>query len=159
MALNQYQPVNREAIWAALFALLKSKLSAQFTSMGRRHVAPPDLTTANQPALFQVVSKETHVPQKAPGTPSRLELRGFLILYLFDSSPDEVIGSETVLAETALNALLMAIDGAFLPDDFGTGKLTLGGLVKHCWIEGDTDVDPGIFGPQCAAILPVKVLV
>jgi len=159
MSLAQYQPVNREAIWAGLFASLKAQLSGSFVSMGRRHVAPPDLTIADQPAIFQVAGKEVHIPQKLPGAPPKLVLRGFLILYVFDNSPDEDIGSETVLAETTVNNLLQLIDAAFVPDNLGTGKFTIGGLVTHCWIEGDSDLDPGIFGPQAAAILPLNILV
>ncbi len=154
-----YRALDREAVWAALFDSLHSNLGTRFKSMGRRHIAPPALSTSLQPALFQVAAKEMHIPQKPPGAPSKLVLRGFLILYVFDDSPNENIGQETILGETQLNNLLMAIDGAFLPDDPTTGKFTLGGLVTHCWLEGDSDLDPGIFGPQAAAILPVNILV
>jgi len=159
MSLNQYAAVNREAIWAALFAWFKSQLGASFVSFGRKHIAPPQLAIAAQPALFQVAGKEIHVPQKSPGLPSKLVLRGWLILYIFDGSPVENIGSETLLAETTLNSLLSLIDAALVPDNLGTGKFTIGGLVTHCWIEGDSDLDPGIFGPQAAAILPINILV
>jgi hypothetical protein len=154
-----YAAIDREAIWAALFAWLKQKLGNNFKSIGRKHIAPPDLTIANQPALFQVAAKEIHIPQKTPGMPSRLVLRGFLVLYIFDDSPVEMIGSEKVLGETRLNKLLQAIDGALVPDDPSSGKFTIGGKVAHCWIEGDSDLDPGIFGPQTAAILPINILV
>jgi hypothetical protein len=163
---SPYAAINREAIWAALFVWLQSKLASSFVSMGRKHVAPPDLTIPDQPALFQVAGKEVHYPKDITfsGFPVRLELRGWLIVYLFDKSPDEDIGAETILAETTLNGLLMSIDAAFVPDVVptvpgGQGKFTLGGLVTHCWIEGDTDLDPGIFGPQAAAILPIHILV
>ncbi len=168
MSLAQYQPVNREAVWAGLFAWLQSQLlsgasalngAPGFTSMGRKHVEPPQLTVADQPALFQVAVREVHVPQKVPGAGSKLFLRGFLVLYCFDDSPAEDIGQETVLAETRLNTLLQLIDAAFVPDNLTTGKFTIGGLVTHCWIEGNSDLDPGIFGPQCSAILPLYILV
>jgi len=159
MSLAQYAALNREAIWAALFAWFKSQLGDSFTSMGRKHVAPPQLTIADQPAFFQVAGKEIHIPQKPAGLPTRLVLRGWLILYIFDDSPEEDIGAETVLAETTLNNLLRQIDAALVPDNLSTGKFTIGGLVEHCWIEGDSDIDPGIFGPQAAAILPVNILV
>jgi hypothetical protein len=159
MSLAQYSAVNREAIWAALFTWLQSQLGDQFQSMGRKHVAPPELTIADQPALFQVAGKEIHIPQKPPGLPSRLMLRGWLIVYVFDNSPDEDIGQEQLLAETTLNNLLQAIDAALVPDNLATGKFTIGGLATHCWLEGDSDLDPGIFGPQAAAILPLNILV
>lgn len=159
MSLAQYQPIDREAIWAALFAWLQAQLGASFTSMGRKHVPPPDLTIADQPALFQVAAKETRQPQKIAGTPGKLVLHGFLILYCFGPVVNEDIGQEALLGETLLNTLLAAVDAALVPDDLGTGKFTLGGLVTHCWIEGEAELDPGIFGPQAAAILPLHILV
>jgi hypothetical protein len=156
---SQYAAVDREAIWAALFAWFKSQLASDFVSMGRKHIAPPQLTTAEQPAFFQVAGKEKHIPNQYPGQPTKLVLNGFLILYVFDDSPDELIGAEQLLAETTLNNLLKCIDAALVPDDLVKGKFTIGGLVEHCWIEGDSDLDPGIFGPQAAAILPIHILV
>jgi hypothetical protein len=166
MALNvaQYEPVNRETVWAGLFAWLESQLLSTatppgpFASMGRKHKPPPELVIADQPCLFQVAVKEVHIPQRVPGAPTKLVLKGFLIVYAFDNSPDEDIGSETVLPETTMNNLLLAIDQCFVPDSV-LGKFTIGGLAQHCWIEGDADLDPGIFGPQCAAILPLNILV
>jgi hypothetical protein len=132
---------------------------AGFVSIGRKHKPPPDLGQAEQPALFLVQVKEQRIPQKPPGFPSKLILHGFLILYLQGPVADEDIGAETVLAATQINQLLFAIDQALEPDDPGTGKFTIGGLVTHCWIEGDVSQDPGIMGPQCAVILPLHIRV
>jgi hypothetical protein len=217
--ITQYQAIDREAIWAALFAYLRARLTAPawaadtayalgdictdpnghlqkaivagtsgatlpafsatggtvtdgssapplewqdagagFVSMGRKHKAPPDLVAAEQPAMFLVQVKETHAP-KPRGVPTRLTLHGFVILYLQAPVADEEIGQETVLAATQLNELFQALDSAFEPDDLVNGVFTLNGLFSHCWIEGDTDQDPGIFGSQAAAILPIHILV
>ena len=217
---NQYAAIDREAIWAALFAWLKLQLTAApwaaltvvsagqvcldasghrqkaltvgttgaakpswndaggqtadgtgltafhwldlgqgCVSMGRKDTEPPQLTIPDQPALFQVADKEIHVPQKPPGAPSKLALKGFLYIYAYNPSPTEDIGEETVLGETVINRLLFAIDNAFQPDDFTSGKFTIGGLVTHCWIEGITEIDPGIFGDQCGARIPLNILV
>jgi hypothetical protein len=164
MIFGAYEAIDREAIWAALFDWFKSQLTAPaanpgFVTIGRRHVPPPDLTIPDQPALFQISGREVHIPQKPPGAPSKLLLKGFLVVYAFIDAPQEDIGAETVLGETILNGLLYKIDQALLPDNPTTGKFTIGGLVEHCWIEGDTDLDPGIFGPQAAALLPLNILV
>lgn len=156
---SQYIAIDREAIWAALFAYLKTKLSASFVTIGRKHVPPPQLTIPEQPALFQVAARELHIPTHPPGAPTKLVLRGFLVVYCYVDAAQEDTGSETLLGETLLNNLLLAIDQALLPDDFATGKFTIGGLVTHCWIEGDSDMDPGIFGNQAAALLPLNILV
>ncbi len=159
MTMQLYPILDREAIWKALFEWLHSQLGGKFQTMGRKHHLAPDLVTADQPALFQVATKEIHIPQKLPGMPPKIVLKGILIVYVFDDSPEEDIGQETVLPETAINNLLLSIDAAFVPDNAATGKFTLGGKVEHCWIEGDTDIDPGIFGPQAAAVIPVNILV
>lgn len=156
--MSVYQSIDREAIWAALFAYFQTKLSGQFTVMGRKHKMPPDLTTAEQPAFFLVQVKESHGP-KPKGVPTRLTLHGFIILYALAPTIDQPVGAETALAATTLNDMYKAIDQALLPDNLGTGAFTLGGLVSHCWIEGETDQDPGILSDQAAAILPIHILV
>lgn len=214
--ISPYTPVNRDAIWAALFTYLQGKLwappwapstayivgdvrtdpqghlqkvtvpgtsapaapawndaggvttestgvawqdtGAGFVSMGRKHIAPPDLVSAAQPACFVLGVKETHNPRPR-GVPTKLTLHGFLILYAPAPVADEDIGAETQLGATFLNNLFFAIDAALEPDNIMQGVFTLGGLVSDCWIEGDTDLDPGIFGSQAAAILPIHMLV
>ena len=156
---SQYFSIDREPIWAALFALLEQSVGSSYVTMGRHHVQPPQLAPEMQPALFLVQARETRMA-KPPGTPVRLTLSGFLILYFQAPAPLlEGVGVETVVGATALNALLKGIDDALEPDDVATGKLTLGGLVTHCWIEGDVDMDPGIYTQQGAAILPIRILV
>lgn len=157
--MGLYSGIDREACWAALFALLKSKLGGSYVTMSRQHLMPPGLTPEMQPALFVVQARESRKPTPA-GTPVQLVLDGFVILYLQVPAPmDELPGEETQLAATQLNTLLRGIDDALQPDSISTGRLTLGGLVTHCWIEGDVEMDPGIFSQQGAAILPVKMLV
>ena len=74
------------------------------------------------------------------------------------SLAEDEVGQDTALGATTLNALFKLVDQAFAPDS-PNGKFTLGGLVEHCWIEGNTDQDPGIVSQQAAAIVPVKILV
>lgn len=157
--MGLYSGIDYEACWAAYFELLKAKLGADYAIISRRHIMPPTLTPEMQPALFVTQTRVTSIPTPA-GTPVKKVLNGFLILYLQVPAPmDEIPGQETQLGATELNARLRAIDDAHQPDSMSTGKLTLGGLVTHCWIEGDADVDEGIVSSQAAAILPMKMLV
>jgi hypothetical protein len=158
--VDQYRGVNREPIWAALFDLLQSKLSDSYVTMGRHHVQPPTLSPELQNALFLVgPARETRMPRPA-GLPVKLLLNGFIIVYFQAPAPLlESIGTETELGATTINELLTEIDDALQPDNVMTGKLTLGGLVEHCWIEGDAEIDPGIYTQQGAAIVPLKILV
>lgn len=144
-----------------LTAITWQNTGAGFVSIGRRHKPPPDLGLAEQPALFVLGVKETQQPRSGPfsGMPSKLILHGYLILYLQAPIIDFDLGQETVLGATQLNQLLYAIDQSLLPDNPATGKFTIGGLVTHCWIEGDSDLDPGILGSQAAALLRLHMLV
>lgn len=155
--MQQYSSVDREAVWAALFAHFQASLSGQFVTLGRRHIMPPDLVQAMQPAFFLIQVKEGHKPTPR-GVPTALTLHGFIILYAPSPVVDEAPGQETALAATALNGFFKAIDDALQPDTQG-GVFTLGGLVSHCWIDGDTDMDPGIYSQQAAAILNLHILV
>jgi len=55
-----------------------------------------------------------------------------------------------------LNAACDAVDTALKPDPL-TKVQTLGGLVSHCWTEGEAPVDEEVLGPQCKAMIPVYI--
>jgi len=157
--MGQYDAVDREAIWVALFALLQGSLGPLCQTMGRHHVQPPQLGAEQQPAAFLVQGQETRPPTPS-GLPQKLILDGLIILYFQAPMPlGEEVGVEMVLGATAVNALLKAIDTALMPDNWVTGKQTLGGLVTHCWLEGEVVMDTGVHSQQGAALLPIKMLV
>jgi hypothetical protein len=155
---DSYAGVDREAIWAALFAYLQTQLSASFVTMGRKHIQPPALSLDAQPALFLLQIRERRQGSKR-GLPNEIVLHGLIVLYVPAPATDELPGQEQELAATALNGFFQAIDDAMRPDNQMTGKFTIGGLVEDCAIEGEVDQDPGIFGPQAAAILPIRIVV
>lgn len=154
---SNYAGVDREATWAALFAYFKTNLTG-FVTIGRKHVKPPELAIDAQPAFFLVQMRERRGGMKR-GLPNPLTLYGFIILYVAAPALMEVPGQEEQLAATTLNGFFKQIDDLMKPDNPGTGKFTIGGLVEECSIEGEVDQDPGIFGSQAAAILPVRIVV
>jgi hypothetical protein len=149
--------INREAIYVALFNLLKTQLASSLVTIGRRHIVPPDLSPAQQPALFVCGVGESKEP-KPRGTPGKLTLHAMLFLYAYESAINEQPGQEQQLAATQINQLLAAIEDALAPKD-PSGNQSLGGLVSHCWTEGNTDIDPGILSQQAVAFVPVHILV
>ncbi len=79
--------------------------------------------------------------------------------------PGGMGGGKGVLATgggTIFHPLIQAVESAIeTPDDFAQGTLTLGGLVSHCWVEGEgllvsPDIDDN---GQGMATLPVQILV
>jgi hypothetical protein len=160
--------IDREQIYTALFNRLKGKLAgSSLVTIGRRHIAPPSLSPAQQPALFVCGVGESSDP-KPRGTTGKLKLTAVLFLYAWESAVNETPGTEHDLAATQINQLRKAIDdalaptkvfpnGAEFPDP--NGVQTLGGLVSHCWTEGDTLIDPGIEGQQAFVTIPISILV
>lgn len=142
---------DRDGILNALFTRLKTKLGSNVTTIGRRHMMPPTLTTALQPALFVVQGPEVREPHPR-GTGGKLTMHVFLVAYCYDvaNSPG---------GATQINVLIGQIEDAMAPDDGSTLVQTLGGLVYECWIEGEADIDPGVFGQQAVAVIPVRILV
>jgi len=163
--------VDREAIYLALFGLLKSKLlvanGGPFVTIGRRLVSPPTLTADEQPALFINETKETKTSKlqastiPGRGTGGILTLNSILHLYCYRTDITEQIGLETALSATQLNTLLAAIDDALEPKFPEKNNVqSLGGLVYHCKIDGSTAIiDPGMLNQQAAALIPLTILV
>jgi hypothetical protein len=149
--------IARDAILDGLFLRLKTKLGANVTTIGRRHMMPPTLTTSLQPALFVVQAGEHRDPRPL-GTSGKVTMHALLIAYTYDSgsNPD---------GTTKLNILLGLIDDAIAPSptdsDYNPRQpvQTLGGLARHVWIEGEAEIDPGVFNQQQVAIIPVRILV
>jgi hypothetical protein len=156
--MSIYAAVDCEPIEVALLALLKANLPKDmFQTIGRQHVPSAELSAAQQPALFSVIVEESKA--SAPrGLTGKLILHGVLIVYFQRSGASEIPGQETTLGATQLNVLKKAIANALAPLE-ATGLQTLGGLVSHCWIEGDTKQDPGIWAAQGTFIVPIHILV
>lgn len=138
--------INREAIFAALFAAVSS--AAQFNTKSRKLKDFGEVSPADQPALFQTQGKETAVsPYRQP---TRWTLHASLYVYAHQNSLDK-------LPSTALNDLIDAIEAKLAPGP--DGEQTLGGLVSHCRIVGDIETDEGVLGDQAVAIIPIEIVV
>lgn len=142
--------MNREPIYAALFALLVEAAPFQTASRRLRHWSTVE--AAEQPALFQVQKREA--AKEAEGAPT--QWRAEIDVYVYCQAPDD----ETPPA-SVLNPLLDAIELALRPSgaDMALGVQTLGGLARHCWISGAIETDEGALGGQAVAIVPIEILV
>ena len=139
--------MNREPIYAALFALVQS--AAPFVTASRRLRHWSDVGAAEQPALFMIQKSETAEERR----PLPVKWRAAVALYLYAQAPDELTPPASVL-----NPLLDAVETALAPDP-ASHVQTLGGLVSHCWIAGRIQTDEGVLGGQAVAIVPVEILV
>jgi hypothetical protein len=142
--------MNREPIHTALFAKLQGAAGFKTSSRRLKHwtdVSPPDC-----PALFLTLRSEQATQNPKVG------------VTVWDVTFDAYVyvdtdGDSTAAPATLMNPLLDAIEATLKPDNLGSRKLTLGGLVEHCWIEGSVATDEGVLGGRGVAIIPIMVRV
>jgi hypothetical protein len=139
---------SRETIVSALFDLALT--AATFNTNGRRLQLWSKV--ASFPALF-VQSTGTHYPPRdVRGLPPKCTILAEIWVYT------NVGQDPNANPEAALNDIIDAIEAALAPPPAG-GVQTLGGLVSHCWIEGEIEQFPGVLDGIAKAIIPVKILV
>lgn len=138
--------MSREAIYAALFAKVSD--SATFKTKSRRFRPFSDVAPADQPAIFQVQGTQSAEQRRQQGP--IWTLRADLFIYYWEPDPN-------VVPSTGLNTYVDAVEAALAPDAVSNVQ-TLGGLVSHCWIEGDVAIFEGTIAEQAVAIIPVNIL-
>jgi hypothetical protein len=140
--------INREPIYAALFA--KIATAGSYTTISRRLRHWNDVAPAEQPALFVIQRNETAAV--SPGLNTKWTLKVDAYVYVHTR------GDPTISPGSLINPLLDSVTSVFVPDDLIKNKCTLGGLVEHAWIDGTIETDEGILGDQGVAIVPITLL-
>ncbi len=64
----------------------------------------------------------------------------------------------TGIAEILINQAIDIVEGALQPPPAPSAQ-TLGGLVRHAWIDGKLHIDPGHLDGKGKAIVPVRMFV
>lgn len=148
--------VNRDSIYAALFARLQAQTA--FKQYERRAL---DFTQVSaQPALL-VLEGDQDVAHASPSLPAIVKLEAFLVIYAKTTeqkTPGKVLNDLITSIEAALERQPGEAGGTFA----GSGDqqyTTLGGLVRRAWINGRVQLNPGTEGEQGIAIIPVEMLV
>lgn len=138
--------MTRETIFAALFAKLNiSGLNTRSRIL--KHWA--DVPSSSQPALYMAKGSES--VQQVTGQPSRVTMDAKVWVYAYSTDP-------SVSPSSPLNAILDGIMAAVAPTPGPQNKQTLGGLVEHCWIDGEIITDEGSLGEQAVAQINIKML-
>jgi hypothetical protein len=159
-----YALISHEAIFVALFALLKAAtFPAPFAVLSRIPRLPTDLDASQLPALFQEELTSTLDPGMAmPGVQaqSKWKLGADISIYVQGAGSQQIAGEETYIPATALNNAIDAVVAAIQPP-LGKPKQTLGGLVQHCEVSGEvlraSDV-PGKGVSVSMAVIPIRIL-
>ena len=138
--------MNREAIYAALFAKLGNLPGIVTASRRLRHW--DDVPQAEQPALFMAQRYESASGE--PGLNRVWVLSVDVYLYARTGGNDP--------PSTVLNPLIDAVEAAMATEPI-SNKQTLGGLVQHAWIDGQIETDEGLLGDQGVVIIPITMKV
>ena len=143
-------PVNRQAISLALFNLLAS--AYPFATADPRLHLPDDVAALAQPSLFLVKPRENITQSDTFGAPKHiLKYYAFIIV-----RNDGVPADPGNTAEAQTDNILTAIENVMSPRP---GELqSLGGLVYHCWIDGDVEIDTPVFFEQAAMWIPLTAI-
>lgn len=143
--------INREAIYAAFFALMSG--SATFKTKSRLLRLWSDVDSAYQPALFQTQVREMSKADRT-GIPNIWTFHVLLHVYVHVGQQQD----EGVSPATIMNPILDTLCDLIQPGT-ARGEQTLGGLVTMCRIAGEIMLDEGFFGPQGIAQIPVDIIV
>lgn len=138
--------MNREAIYAALFAKLQSVPGVVTSSRILKHWA--DVPRQEQPALF--MAQGNQICMRTTGLPSKWLLMADIYVYA-SRSTDQVPG-------TILNQIIDSVEDSIEPALEGVTVQTLAGVVEYCRIVGSIDTDEGTLGDQSVAIIHVEML-
>jgi len=144
--------ITREQIAVAFFNLVAG--AADFAATSRRFVHWDQVNETQMPFLTMIKTGEQRGRQ-TEGLPT-LTINAHVFLYLSAGMDPE----DT--PDTAMNALLDAIDAAVAPrgaDAVNANKQTLGGLVAHCYPFGPVFIDTGDVDGKAVAAIPFQIFV
>lgn len=155
--------MNREAIYAALFARVKAATWPALSEGGattwavssRKLLHWSQVPKESMPALFQTQRSEEVVRQR--NLPSKWVLKCELYVYVATLAQQDA----TVIPSQQLNPIMDAIQKQFeaLPGDGTLDRCTLGGLVDECKIAGVVDDFEGDLGDLGVLIIPAEITV
>lgn len=167
----------REAIMDALLARAADRCGAIFGTYSRRFQMYDDLvraltnnTAPKFPAfyLYDGVGfgggRDTwdQSAQRSIANDAKRTMTRTIVLYALKPKASTPDGADiSVAGASELHPLIEAVEGIFDVDNFSYNTLTLGGLCRHCWIEGDGILIPGDIDESGLAMqtIPVKILI
>lgn len=138
----------REECYEALFTLLENAAPFKVTS---RRYKPYD-QVPNKPAMFLVQTDVEYI--RVERLPAKMILGAELFIYLDTKSM-----AEDQLPALKMNTILDRVDELLAAAPYPPCVQTLGGLVSHCWIEGQQLVTTGDIDGVGISITPIKMLV
>ena|ERR1051325_8010179 len=146
----------RKEAFTALFEFIKkipSPDKQQWKLFSQFLVDWDQVPAANQPAIFMHRGPQRQTQPNANGI-TKIHWKVTVWIYFrtdgfrtVNTYPDELS-----------DEFLDAVEQLFQTNPPLDGRLTLGGTVYHCWIDGDMFFDAGVVDGQGVAIIPLSIL-
>jgi len=143
----------RGAVFNALFDLVVTTTPPIDTSWkltSQRVRLWDEVDSVNQPALFLMRGPQRAEQKKAYGVTKWLWRAGIIVYYRVDG-----LKTENTYPDQLSDQFLDNLESVFQTDE-GVA-LTIGGLVEHCWIDGECFTEPGLVDGQAIIFVPVSI--
>lgn len=169
--------VLREQVMDALLAYIQAGCTTTFKTYSRRFVtwerliaklSNSDPSTPPMPALYLIDSVGLgggidHWDPRGRASPSVVTLTRTIVIYATLPNGDAAQGQDgTTPGGSVFHPLITAVEDTLaVPDSTQQNALTLGGLVSHCWLEGDGMMMTGELDDlrgQGMQTMPVKIM-
>ena len=138
----------REPVFAALLVKLQTISASVVKEVTRRQVPLANVAPASFPVIY--MRQPSMRALQTPNLPERHVAVVDLLIYA------DAGDAASTIKSTIYNGILDAIDAALAPSAL-EDKQTLGGLVAHCWAEGDQPIDENVLGRYCLGAVPVMI--
>jgi hypothetical protein len=153
-----YSPLphaTRKAVFTALFDLIQ-KIPAPADAPNWKTASQllkswDEVNAGDQPALFLHRGPQ-QVEQKTFGVTRWLWKCSLWIYFRADN-----LKTVSTYPDQYTDAFLDSVELAFQTEPL-LGRLTLGGLAWHCWLDGQVFSDPGINDSQAVIVIPISIL-
>lgn len=145
----------RGQVFDALFAYLKQippPTGGSWKTFSQSLAQWDNYPAANQPAMFLHRGPQTATQNKAFGV-TKWQWKVQLWMYYRTDG----LNTTNTYPDQLTDVLLDAVERLFQTDP-NVGRLTLGGLVHHCWIDGIIAFESGIADAQAVAVVPISIL-
>ncbi len=145
----------RQQVFNALFALLKTTpapIGQTWNSFSQHLKSWDDYPSDAQPVLTLYRLPQI-AEQKTFGVTKWHWKAAVFVYYRIDSTQCSQGG-----AEALVDNFIDAIEQVFQTDPL-LGRVTLGNLVWHCWIDGPITFDSGVIDNQAVIVVPLSILI
>lgn len=146
----------RNQVFTALFNFIRqlpAPPNQKWVTFSQRLKSWDDTPPVEQPAVFLHRLLQTATQNHAYGV-TKWHWKATIWIYFRTESYQ----TDNTYPDQVTDPFIDSIEQLFQTEP-GAGALTLGDLVKHCWIDGDIYSDPGLEDYQAVIIIPISILI